>query len=150
MTDWSEDDRRHMRRALAMAKAQRGRTGDNPAVGCTIISSLGHRLADGATADGGRPHAEELALESLGGRAPGATVYVTLEPCRERSTGTASCSARLVQSGAKRVVCAISDPHPLGSGGLEALRAAGIQVDIGLMEEDAAALYADFFKGPND
>lgn len=139
------DDTRHMRRALALARAQSGRTGTNPSVGCAIISKLGHRLSEGATIDGGTVHAEEIALKALGGRAPGATVYVTLEPCRERSAGGASCSQRLIDAGVTRIVCAVEDAHPNGSGGLAALRAAGISVETGLMREEAAALYEDFF-----
>lgn len=145
----AKDDLKYMRRALALAAAQGGRTGGNPSVGCVLISKLGHRLSEGATADGGRPHAEELALRSLGGRAPGATAYVTLEPCRERSTGTVSCSQMLIDADVARVVCAIADEHPNGAGGLDRLRAAGIDVEVGLMADDAQALYADFFARSN-
>lgn len=136
-----------MKRAIALARAQAGRTGENPAVGCCIISKLGHRLSEGATTDGGGVHAEEIALRALGGRAPGATAYVTLEPCRERSAGGVSCSRRLIDAEVARVVCAIEDRHPNGAGGLDALRAAGITVETGLMQDQAEALYADFFSG---
>ncbi len=139
------DDARHMRRALALARAQLGRTGSNPAVGCAIISKLGHRLSEGATIDGGTVHAEEIALKALGGRAPGATVYVTLEPCRERSAGGTSCAQRLIDAGVARIVCALEDEHPNGAGGLATLKAAGITVETGLMREEASALYQDFF-----
>lgn len=139
------DDARHMRRALALARAQTGRTGKNPAVGCAIISKLGHRLSEGATIDGGSVHAEEIALKALGGRAPGATIFVTLEPCRERSAGGASCSQLLIDAGIARVVCAIEDAHPNGAGGLQTLRQAGIRVETGLLSDEAATLYEDFF-----
>ena len=139
-------DLRHMKRVIALARAQSGRTGTRPAVGCAIVSKQGRRLAEGATSDEGAQHAEELALEALGGHAPDATVYVTLEPCRERSSGAPSCSERLIDAKVKRVVIAVRDPHPKGSGGIEILRAAGIEVEVGLLSEQAEALYADFFQ----
>lgn len=142
----AEDDLRHMKRVLAMARAQHGRTGSRPAVACTIISKIGHRLADGATSDEGVFHAEEIALSALAGRAPGATVYVSLEPCRERTHGGASCSEQLIKAGVVRVVCATRDPHPKGEGGISALEAAGVTVEVGVMQDDADALYADFFE----
>lgn len=114
--------------AARLARAQTGRTGTNPAVGCVIV--LGDTvLAAAATADGGRPHAEETALAALAGRADGATAYVTLEPCRERSDGSPGCSQRLVDAGVIRVVFAMTDPHPKGAGGLERLRAHGVTCD---------------------
>ena len=142
----TSDDETHMRRAIALARAQHGRTGENPAVGCVIVGPDGRRISEGATADGGRPHAEELALGPLENTgAKGAVAYVTLEPCRERSNGSPSCSRRLIEAGVSKVVIAVMDHHPKGSGGMKALQEAGVAVDAGFCESDAAALYEDFF-----
>lgn len=137
----------HMRRALDLAVLQSGRTAPNPSVGCVILDRDGHRISEAATGDGGRPHAEQLALEQLPiGAAAGGTAYVTLEPCRQRSSGVAACSQRLIEAGLARVIIASRDPHPLGSGGIERLRQAGLQVDIGTLRSEADEFYADFFQ----
>jgi diaminohydroxyphosphoribosylaminopyrimidine deaminase/5-amino-6-(5-phosphoribosylamino)uracil reductase len=121
-----------------------GRTGVNPAVGCVIVKDAAIAGA-AATAEGGRPHAEELALAQAGGAAGGATAYVTLEPCARRSTGAASCADLLILAGLARVVIAARDPHPFAAGvGVERLRAAGLHVEIGLLEAEARAQNADF------
>lgn len=139
-------DQLHMSRALELAQFQYGRTGANPSVGCVIVDRDGRRLSEGATGDGGRPHAEQTALTHLPqGVAAGGTAYVTLEPCHERSTGEASCSARLIEAGLTRVVVATRDKHPQGDGGLSRLREAGIQVETGLFEAEALGLYESFF-----
>jgi diaminohydroxyphosphoribosylaminopyrimidine deaminase/5-amino-6-(5-phosphoribosylamino)uracil reductase len=130
-----------MRRAIALAKARLGRTGENPAVGCVIVND-GAVVAEAATAEGGRPHAEEQALAAAGETALGAAAYVTLEPCAERSNGTASCSERLVAAGVRRVVYACDHPHNLSAGGGPArLRAAGIEVEAGFLADEAGELY---------
>lgn len=137
-------DAHFMRNALNLAALQRGKTGENPAVGCLIVSD-GAVIAGAATADGGRPHAEEAALAEAGARAKGATAYVTLEPCARRSAGGTACADALIQAGVARVVIASEDPHPNAAGaGLERLRAAGIAVELGLLREEAEALNADF------
>lgn len=142
------DDFQHMADAIDLAKAQDGKTGKNPAVGCVIVSAKGERIADGVTSVGGTKHAEQLALGSLPeGAAKWATAYVTLEPCRQRSASGVSCSELLVEAGIGRVVCAIADPHPNGTGGFARLVNAGVTVEIGLMKDEARALYADFFAG---
>jgi len=134
-----------MRRALALAAPSVGRTGDNPSVGCVIVEG-GSIVGEGATADGGRPHAEECALSQIRDAARGATAYVTLEPCAHRSNGGVSCSDLLIQAHVARVVIATHDPHPMAAGvGVERLRAAGIAVEIGLMESEARAQNAAFF-----
>lgn len=132
-----------MRRALALAAAQKGRTAPNPSVGCVIVKD-GVVIAEAATADGGRPHAEEQALAACVAR--GADVFVTLEPCHARSAGGLSCTDLLLKAGPKRVVIAVGDPHPLAAGqGLKRLAAAGVALEIGLLEAEARALNADFF-----
>lgn len=139
-------DQAHMIRALELAKMQHGRTGVNPSVGCVIVNLDGQKISEAATGDGGRPHAEQTALARLPqGKAAGGTAYVTLEPCRERSTDEASCSTRLIDAGIVRVVIAAMDPHPKGAGGAVRLREAGIKVETGLLKAAANALYADFF-----
>ncbi len=138
-------DEAMMRRAIALAQAQLGHTGDNPAVGCVIAFDDGLVAAEGETAAAGRPHAEELALALAGATALGATAYVTLEPCAERSAGGRSCAQLLIDAQVARVVVAATDPSPYAAGrGLAALRTAGIEVETGLLAAEAEALYADY------
>ena len=137
-------DEDHMRRAIDLAAAHVGLTGDNPAVGCVIVRD-GAVVGEGVTGQGGRPHAEEAALVAAVDRARGATAYVTLEPCAERSSGSASCSARLAAAGVVRVVIACADPSVFAGGrGARRLQAAGVVVDGGLLEAEAAPLYAGY------
>ncbi len=140
----AEVDRYFMQQALQLGLNQMGRTWPNPAVGCVIVRD-GAVIAEGATGDGGRPHAEETALAKLNGQASGATAYVTLEPCGHRSTAIPSCSERLISAGVARVVYACADPSHLASDiGPERMRQAGIRVEGGLMSEEAACLIAPF------
>lgn len=134
-----------MGRALALAALNQGLTGENPSVGCVILDRDGHIIGEGVTGQGGRPHAEEIALEEAGERARGGTAYVTLEPCRERSSGAASCSNKLVSAGIARVVVAIEDPHPTARDGIRILREAGVRVETGRGKARATRLYAWFF-----
>lgn len=134
-----------MRRAIALAAAQVGRTAENPAVGCVILSASGQVVGEGATQDGGRPHAEEVALAAAGEAARGGTAYVTLEPCGARSSGAASCSERLVAAGVARVVVACEDPSAFAAGqGAARLRGHGIAVELGLLADEAQALYSAY------
>jgi len=134
-----------MQRALALAAPMIGRTGDNPAVGCVL--ALGDAIfGEGVTAEGGRPHAEELAIAAAGGAAHGVTAFVTLEPCAKRSAGGIACADRLIEAGVARVVIAARDPHPNAAGaGIERLRAAGVVVELGLLETEARAQNVAFF-----
>ena len=134
-----------MARALALAQAQLGRTSPNPSVGCVIVSN-GLIVGEGATGDGGRPHAEEIALAAAGDRVRGATAYVTLEPCNQRSGGSSSCSQLLLAAGVVRVVIACDDPHPLGAHGATRLSDAGVIIEHGVMGDVAERLNAGFFK----
>jgi len=137
-------DQDFMRRAIELARAQVGRTGDNPAVGCVIVQG-DEIVGEGATGDGGRPHAEEVALARAADRARGAVAYVTLEPCAERSSGGASCSELLVRAGVARVVVACADPSVFAAGrGAERLRASKVTLDQGLLGPEAEALYAAY------
>ena len=141
----SFDDVFWMRRALALASRGLGHTAPNPSVGCVVVSD-NWAVGDGRTGDGGRPHAEERALSTAGPAAGGATIYVTLEPCTARSSGVAACAQRLIQAQPSRVVVACSDPNPAAAHGVSRLGAAGIEVTFGVMETEAAALNAGFFK----
>lgn len=137
-------DEEAMRRAIALAQAQLGRTGDNPAVGCVLVTD-GKVVGEGATGDGGRPHAEELALAQAGEAARGCVAYVTLEPCAERSSGALSCSALLANAGVNRVIVACGDPSVFADGlGAARLRVLGISLDQGFLAEEAAGLYTDY------
>ena len=133
-----------MRRAISAARRRLGRTWPNPVVGC-VIAVGDEVLAETATAPGGRPHAEEQALDLAGAKARGATVYVSLEPCGERSSGAASCSERLAEAGVARVVIAADNPDPLSAGrGVERLREAGVPVEIGFLADETEPLYRGF------
>lgn len=133
-----------MARAIALAQARVGLTAENPAVGCVLVVD-GEVIAEAATAPGGRPHAEEQALEAAGERARGARAYVTLEPCGERSGGTRSCAERLAAAGVAEVFVAARDASPFASGrGLARLAEAGVPVTLGLLEAEATALYAGY------
>jgi pyrimidine deaminase RibD-like protein len=133
-----------MDQAFALAYAQLGKTWPNPPVGCVLVKD-GAVIAAGATGDGGRPHAEEIALDKAGSAAEGATAYVTLEPCGERSTGAASCGQRLADARVAHVVYACADPSPFASHkGPERLKNAGVAVESGLGADKAQVLIAGF------
>lgn len=138
-------DETWMRRALDLAIAQKGKTGANPAVGCVLVKD-GVVIGEGATGDGGRPHAEEVALLKAGEAARGATAYVTLEPCATRSHGGPSCSELLGGARVVRVVIANFDPHPNAGGvGISRLQGVSVEVVLGVLEQDAAAHNAAWF-----
>jgi diaminohydroxyphosphoribosylaminopyrimidine deaminase/5-amino-6-(5-phosphoribosylamino)uracil reductase len=140
-----EADEGWMRAALGLARRGLGRVWPNPAVGCVVIadSAVAGR---GWTGDGGTPHAETIALEQAGARARGATVYVTLEPCNHTGR-TPPCTAALAAAGVARVVVAIEDPDPRVNGqGIEALRAAGIAVEVGCLAAEAVAVNRGFLR----
>ncbi|MFZ9745849.1 MAG: bifunctional diaminohydroxyphosphoribosylaminopyrimidine deaminase/5-amino-6-(5-phosphoribosylamino)uracil reductase RibD [Opitutaceae bacterium] len=129
-----------MRRALALARGVWGETQPNPMVGAVLVED-GVIVAEGATAPDGGPHAERRALEALGRPPrPGATLYVTLEPCcTEGRTG--ACTARILAAGIRRVVVGAVDPNPAHAGrGLEVLRAAGVEVVSGVLAAECADL----------
>jgi diaminohydroxyphosphoribosylaminopyrimidine deaminase / 5-amino-6-(5-phosphoribosylamino)uracil reductase len=140
----SKADIEYMRQALELARAQLGRTGANPAVGCLIVRD-GEIVGAGATADSGRPHAEAVALERAGDKANGATVYVSLEPCAHQSLRGPTCSTSLIAAGVFRVVASVEDPDPRTKGqGFQALRNASILVEVGLLSEEGLAQIKDF------
>jgi len=136
-------DAAYMAEAAALADAARGRSAPNPNVGCVIVSPRGRVIARAATAIGGRPHAEALALAEAGKRAKGATIYVTLEPCVHDSPRGPACTGLLIAARPERVVIALKDPDPRTNGkGIRALRTAGIEVKLGVgrrLAEEAMA-----------
>ena len=135
-----------MRRAINLARGQLGRTGSNPAVGCVIVRD-GAVIGQAATADGGRPHAEEQAVALAGSNAAGATAYVSLEPCGERTSGEASCAERLVAAGVARVLYSVANPDARSAGlGPGRLRAAEIPFEAGLLANEAADVYGEFLR----
>lgn len=132
-----------MKAAAALGERGRGRTAPNPCVGCLIVKE-DRLIGRGWTQEGGRPHAEAMALAEAAEEARGATAYVTLEPCAEPGRGPA-CADALIQAGIARVVAAIRDPFPSVDGkGFDKLRAAGIAVEIGPGEADAERSMAGF------
>jgi diaminohydroxyphosphoribosylaminopyrimidine deaminase/5-amino-6-(5-phosphoribosylamino)uracil reductase len=137
-------DEAMMRRAIALARARLGQTQPNPAVGCVLVKD-GQVIAEAATGEGGRPHAEEQALAAAGQAARGAAAYVTMEPCGRRSSGGPSCSERLIAAGVARVVIACDNPDPLSAGtGVRRMAAAAIPLTLGLLADEAqAALYSE-------
>jgi diaminohydroxyphosphoribosylaminopyrimidine deaminase / 5-amino-6-(5-phosphoribosylamino)uracil reductase len=138
------NDLAHMRAALALARRGLGRTWPNPGVGCVIVKD-GRVVGRGWTQPGGRPHAEQLALQRAGREAKGATAYVTLEPCSVPGRGPA-CADGLIAAGVARVVAAVEDPFPRVAGtGFAKLRTAGIAVEIGLCADEANEVNAGFF-----
>lgn len=133
-------DEFYMRRALRMARRAQGKTSPNPMVGAVLVK-VGRILCEDYHRRPGTSHAEALVLESAGEAARGATLYVTLEPCCHKDKRTPPCTEAIISSGVSRVVVAMLDPNPRVSGkGVELLRAAGIQVDVGVLEDKARAL----------
>ncbi len=133
-------DERYMREALALAAEARGRTSPNPMVGSVVVKD-GPIIGRGYHARAGLRHGEVVALEDAGAQAQGATLYVTLEPCCHYGKRTPPCTKAIIAAGVRRVVAAMRDPNPLVSGkGLEELRHAGIEVTVGVLEEEAARL----------
>ncbi len=141
---WSAADSAYMARALELANRGRFTTHPNPRVGC-VITGNGQILGSGWHHKAGEPHAEINALNDASCNLRGATVYVTLEPCAH-SGRTPPCVEALIGAGVSRVVVAVQDPNPQVSGaGIKALADAGIQVDAGLMEQQATELNKGFF-----
>lgn len=129
-----------MRRAIQAAASVRGTTSPNPWVGAVIGSSVG------ATQPPGGPHAEIAALRGAGADAAGGTLYATLEPCSHHGR-TPPCVDAIIEAGVSRVVVGIEDPDPNVSGrGVAALRAAGIQVDVGVAADEVAEQLAPYLK----
>lgn len=134
-------DQHHRYMSLALRLAERGRltVSPNPMVGCVIVKN-NQVIGEGYHQRAGGPHAEIIALKQAGKQSQGACAYVTLEPCCHYGQ-TPPCTTALIAAGIKKVYVACIDPNPLVAGhGIQALRAAGIQVETGCCEKEAIAL----------
>ena len=144
MSMFSAFDHACMQRALRLAERGLYTTQPNPRVGC-VIALDGEVVGEGAHLRAGQPHAEVFALRQAGDRAKGATAYVTLEPCAHHGR-TPPCADALVAAKLKRVVVAAQDPfHAVDGRGIERLRAAGVEIEIGLMADAARELNVGFY-----
>ncbi len=139
----SDLDRRFLERALALAERARGHTHPNPIVGAVVVKD-GRVVGEGHHPRAGAPHAEVFALEAAGEAARGATVYVSLEPCNHTGR-TPPCSLALIRAGVARVVVAARDPNPEAGGGIERLRAAGVEVVLAGWDERVRQQNLAFF-----
>ena len=136
---------RFMRAALREAAKGLGRTSPNPAVGAVLVRN-GRVVARGHHARAGGPHAEVVALRAAGARARGADLYTTLEPC-DHFGKTPPCSRAILEAGVRRVFVGSSDPNPLVNGrGVARLRAAGVEVEAGVLRAECDALNAHWFR----
>ncbi|MER6049040.1 bifunctional diaminohydroxyphosphoribosylaminopyrimidine deaminase/5-amino-6-(5-phosphoribosylamino)uracil reductase RibD [Streptomyces sp. NPDC001793] len=127
-----------MRRAIELAARGLGRTSPNPIVGCVVLDSAGRTAGEGWHQRAGGPHAEIHALRAAGERARGGTAVVTLEPCNHTGR-TGPCARALIDAGVARVVYAVADPDPTATGGALTLAEAGVDVEGGLLADEAAA-----------
>jgi len=144
------NDMEHMRRALAQAETVRSTTAPNPWVGSVVVppdsDSDGGIVFAGATAPPGGPHAEVTALAAAGEAAQGSTLYVTLEPCAHHGR-TPPCTDAIIAAGVSRVVVGIEDPDEQVAGrGIAALRAAGLEVTVGVAADEVAEQLAPYRK----
>ncbi|NEE02106.1 bifunctional diaminohydroxyphosphoribosylaminopyrimidine deaminase/5-amino-6-(5-phosphoribosylamino)uracil reductase RibD [Phytoactinopolyspora halotolerans] len=130
-----------MRRAIELSTRATWTTPPNPDVGCVILDAAGEIAGEGWHERPGSPHAEIVALRAAGERARGGTAVVTLEPCNHQGR-TGPCSNALLDAGVARVVYAVADPNPTAAGGAAHLREHGIDVESGLLADEAAAANA--------
>jgi diaminohydroxyphosphoribosylaminopyrimidine deaminase / 5-amino-6-(5-phosphoribosylamino)uracil reductase len=138
-------DQQHMARALELAVRGQGWVEPNPMVGCVIVAG-GQVIGEGWHGRFGGPHAEREALDQAGPAAAGATMYVTLEPCCHHGK-TPPCTEAILQSGIRRVVVAHRDPFPrVDGGGIARLQAAGVEVEVGLLEAESRWWNAPYLK----
>jgi diaminohydroxyphosphoribosylaminopyrimidine deaminase / 5-amino-6-(5-phosphoribosylamino)uracil reductase len=128
-----------MRRAIAVSAAGLGTTSPNPPVGCVLLDSAGQIIGEGYHQRKGEAHAEAQALAAAGSLAAGATAVVTLEPCNHHGR-TPPCRQALIEASVGRVVIAVIDPTSRGEGGAAALRAAGIDVEVDVLADEARAV----------
>ena len=146
---FSVHDTDFMQQALGLARKALDLTSPNPRVGCVLVGADGSVLGRGHTQRAGEAHAEVMALrdaQAQGHDVQGATAYVTLEPCSHQGR-TGPCCDALASAGVARVVVALQDPNPLVAGqGTARLRAAGVQVEVGLLEGEAHDINMGFFK----
>ena len=135
--------------AISLGRRNLGQTSPNPSVGCVLVKN-DVIVGRGYTAPGGRPHAETQALKQAGSLANGSTAYITLEPCSHEGK-TPPCAQALVEAGVKRAVIATIDPDKRVNGkGISILEAAGIEVKVGVLAEQASLDHAGFFSSQSD
>ncbi|MCM3764307.1 bifunctional diaminohydroxyphosphoribosylaminopyrimidine deaminase/5-amino-6-(5-phosphoribosylamino)uracil reductase RibD [Neobacillus niacini] len=138
------DDKHYMNLALNLARGTLGQTTPNPVVGAVVVKD-NQIIGMGAHLKAGEPHAEVHALHMAGDKAKGATLYVTLEPCSHFGR-TPPCSDLVTKTGIKKVFVATTDPNPqVGGQGIERMKRAGIEVEVGLLQEEARELNKVFF-----
>src|SRR2546423_125070 len=135
-------DERYMARALELARLGWGQTKPNPMVGAVVVRE-DEIVGEGFHFRAGEPHAEIIALNKAGDKSRGATLYVTLEPCKHHGR-TPPCANAIIAAGIKRVVAAVGDPNPEAAGGGQKLRENGIEVVFGVLEVEARELNAAF------
>lgn len=133
-------------RALELAAQPGLPLGPNPRVGCVLLDDRGELVAEGWHRGAGTPHAEVDALAQAGAAARGTTAVVTLEPCNHTGR-TGPCAQALIAAGVRRVVCAHSDPNPVATGGSATLRAAGVEVEEGLLADEARRVNRGWLHG---
>ena len=137
-------DEQHLHHALELARQGIGLASPNPYVGAVITDARGEIVGTGTYTYDGLKHAEVLALKQAGPKAPGGTLYINLEPCSHQGR-TPPCADAVIAAGIHRVVASMQDPNPQVSGrGFEKLRAAGVHVEIGRLEEQARRLNESF------
>ena len=149
MSELKEDsiqpDQLWMQRAIELARLGQYSTKPNPNVGCVIVKN-GQLVGEGFHPKAGQPHAEVFAMRQAGEQARGATAYVTLEPCAHYGR-TPPCAKGLVEAGIAKVIVACPDPNPLVAGkGVQILKEAGIDVSVGICEQEAEKLNLGFLK----
>jgi diaminohydroxyphosphoribosylaminopyrimidine deaminase/5-amino-6-(5-phosphoribosylamino)uracil reductase len=135
----------YMQRAMSLARKAKGLASPNPLVGCVLVRE-GQIVGEGFHQYDWRDHAEVVAIKSAGEKARGSTLYVTLEPCNHTGR-TGPCTEAIIKAGIQRVVATIDDPNPAVAGtGFDRLRAAGVEVFTGVLEEEARQLNESFAK----
>ncbi|WP_166169615.1 bifunctional diaminohydroxyphosphoribosylaminopyrimidine deaminase/5-amino-6-(5-phosphoribosylamino)uracil reductase RibD [Acinetobacter sp. SA01] len=143
--DSIQPDQLWMQRAIELARLGQYSTKPNPNVGCVIVKN-GQLVGEGFHPKAGQPHAEVFAMRQAGEQAKGATAYVTLEPCAHYGR-TPPCAKGLVEAGIAKVIVACPDPNPLVAGkGVQILKDAGIDVSVGICEQEAEKLNLGFLK----
>jgi diaminohydroxyphosphoribosylaminopyrimidine deaminase / 5-amino-6-(5-phosphoribosylamino)uracil reductase len=144
VTSSPQTDEPFLRQALNLAAEGIGLTSPNPCVGAVIVDASGVIVSSASHTYDGIKHAEIVAIEQAGSKARGATLYINLEPCSHQGR-TGPCCDAVIAAGISRVVASVADPNPAVSGrGFERLRAAGIAVDVGLLEAEAKSLNESF------
>lgn len=142
---WEKRDEFWMRRVLHLAERGRGRTSPNPMVGAILIRD-GLIVGEGYHQKAGDPHAEILAIQKAGERAKGATLYINLEPCIHHGR-TPPCVPAILEAGIRNVIIGMEDPNPSVRGrGIKALKKAGLQVEVGILEMECRRLNESFIK----